>query len=836
MQTIKVSFSKIHEVKRVPGVPPGQAPGFFQRYTYWRQCCLFSSSIFGLFLVLSCIGKDALRIRSMNEESSMFPEELREHFKYYIWLLLGLSCFISGVTTIVVLNLWAACCWQAHIQTSMARGRHAWSLLILGPFVPYLVIPLGASFSTEALQRDICAVTLKGLLSTSMSRGFMQEAAPRVQERELGVVALHSVPKWGTPEFKEWQGREWCKEKHSYWEEVLFSSEWVKAAYTNFRDPRMTLPLPGESKYPGVVPEMIKVMMGSIGVLFDPAMRFCYDDFLLKAQQIKNAFKTVSGKDKTVSGEDLMEEASGQPEVGEPPATDKPAPPRGPGQPPMTILPQGHRQVEPGVAFISDRGDVRFWPHLAAERGNSTVLGNAQGERSAVKSRLDTSVLQTELRTEAEADYSLNLKAAHGSEEQQLEDGSEEQQLEDGRLEAIAEALSAPSLLAAETEGRASLSTLGIHATSGPSGLSTFTKIALSAVCYTFRGALSVLRIARLTNVFVMNVVGLHSAVQCVKLLGLSIFSVVDGLVEGVVTAKKVVPSASLPGHILSVAVITSLAPILLLLATLSQMVAHPAFSAAITCVAAWRVLDLWRAVKMKDTRDPKKSMEEFDRLTLLQSRLLRLGFAFLVVYVLRMHYVMNRGGGFLGKVDVKDLFEPIGLVQVTFRFVMVRILTLLVTTDLVLEAIFDSADDELLGEGCGNEDLINGWRRLNGLQPIAHAGTYAPGPGQGPAPGQPGGPPLAPPRPPPATFVVRLEKGAAAKLGVVVEARAGHLEIEEITGGLVGGWNQMNPMQKVQVGDRIVAVNGVSVDTDGMREELRSSTFLELVLQRDVG
>jgi len=409
--------------------------------------------------------------------------------------------------------------------------------------------------------------------------------------------------------------------------------------------------------------------------------------------------------------------------------------------------------------------------------------------------------------------------------------------------DSFARRTAAPPTQAAGTEPHPSLLEAEHNTPDKDNPLGVVTKIGLQAVCYTFRGAMGLLRVSRLTSIGAQQMVGLFAAAKAVSLLAMSIFSVVDGLVAGVVNAKLVVPSASLPGHILHVAVVTSLPPIFLVLAILSQVTAHILFSIGVSCLALWRGLDLKRAYTMTDTAHPKAAMERFEKLTAWQGYTALLGMFFILLYFAHMFWVWRDGNIHMGvglpsmlqNVKLSNLLDPAANVAMLSKMLLVRVMTNLVTTDLVLEAMFDSADDELKGAGCEGEDILNGYRRLFGKKPIKMQRGSVESPGA--APGEDAAPaaPELPPKPPPIFFQVRVEKGGATpKLGIVCGVKEDYLEVEEISGGAFGAWNQQNPLQQVLVYDHIVQVNGVSGDGESIRSKLRDEGILEVQIRRE--
>uniref|UniRef100_A0A7S1AWC5 PDZ domain-containing protein n=1 Tax=Noctiluca scintillans TaxID=2966 RepID=A0A7S1AWC5_NOCSC len=83
--------------------------------------------------------------------------------------------------------------------------------------------------------------------------------------------------------------------------------------------------------------------------------------------------------------------------------------------------------------------------------------------------------------------------------------------------------------------------------------------------------------------------------------------------------------------------------------------------------------------------------------------------------------------------------------------------------------------------------------------------------------------------------YNVSLTRGRRG-LGICVvggHAKMDMLKISAMKDGLVEDFNNSHDEPKIMVGDRIVAVNGVSLDPEGMLHQLKSSSDMDLTLIR---
>mmetsp|Transcript_13774 Transcript_13774/g.39660 ORF Transcript_13774/g.39660 Transcript_13774/m.39660 type:complete len:144 (-) Transcript_13774:29-460(-) len=82
--------------------------------------------------------------------------------------------------------------------------------------------------------------------------------------------------------------------------------------------------------------------------------------------------------------------------------------------------------------------------------------------------------------------------------------------------------------------------------------------------------------------------------------------------------------------------------------------------------------------------------------------------------------------------------------------------------------------------------------------------------------------------------FYINIDKSAGAKLGIDVDPSDGvTLLVDEVTGGLVGDWNQAHPDMKVMKGDRVVEVNGHKGDVSLLVAECKQDQKMSMGVKK---
>jgi len=90
----------------------------------------------------------------------------------------------------------------------------------------------------------------------------------------------------------------------------------------------------------------------------------------------------------------------------------------------------------------------------------------------------------------------------------------------------------------------------------------------------------------------------------------------------------------------------------------------------------------------------------------------------------------------------------------------------------------------------------------------------------------------------PPASrdFIMEVTKGKGEKLGVDLdfgEPEVVPLRVKGVKPGIISDWNDKNPLNKLEVGDGIVAINGASKDAAGLLEKVLTDTTLVMHIKK---
>jgi len=82
--------------------------------------------------------------------------------------------------------------------------------------------------------------------------------------------------------------------------------------------------------------------------------------------------------------------------------------------------------------------------------------------------------------------------------------------------------------------------------------------------------------------------------------------------------------------------------------------------------------------------------------------------------------------------------------------------------------------------------------------------------------------------------FTVEVVKTPESKLGVDVDHQDGlTLFVDQVTDGIIRAWNQQNPEQQVQHGDRIIEINGLRGDVHKLIDECKKSQTLVMKVRK---
>jgi hypothetical protein len=209
----------------------------------------------------------------------------------------------------------------------------------------------------------------------------------------------------------------------------------------------------------------------------------------------------------------------------------------------------------------------------------------------------------------------------------------------------------------------------------------------------------------------------------CAVANSLPMFSLVVGVIDGVgagtTNVKMVLKESSLPGYLMMLTIIVTLPAFLFILVFLSQLGGHPLFSGAMFCLAVWRVMDLYFAkaqIEQKSSKKLRKTQASVNRLKTTSQVFAGL---FLVAFVAWKMYQTKMSAS-LDTSAIQEAFinqmKQVGAVGIMLtKFVFTRVSTKLITTNYVLECIFDSADDSLKSRGEDDLEVANSFHKLMG-------------------------------------------------------------------------------------------------------------------------
>jgi len=682
------AFLELKDVEHVPGIN-GRHPTFVERYVHWRTCHISACTFIGTLLTLVVAYRIYEEYVSWHLLLTLLPQSMRAHFRSFVIARLVGKVVAEAAPCAAVLVL--ICAANADHVDSCRKLRQAWLFCFMAPVLVWLIIPFGATVRTDLMQRDVCGSVISGLLQNEMMREYFYKASLS-EDPELAAVALAPASNVGRQDWPDWPGTRWCEKNLGTWEEAIFSSHWVENGFAgDIGEPlERTAVFRVSKRRGGVVPPAVHAMAATCGIPRDDRMQYCYKD----------------GKESPfVSQAGLL----------------KPAPPQD------QAVPAGASSLvqwkEHSVPFLN-----HSWAwHATAELGHSHVHGrdlkhrhSTQFGHLAPSSSSKQSLSRTLLRAER-----------HGSSETKGSQLSlEDQSFAAGLVELFAKVDTEAPAEPQEKEGAATQPDQSLR---NPENWrkhlpDNFCK---SSICAFYIGSIQAARAARLSTMFVVQGIGSLCAALCFGSLFFSTFSVVEGAIYGCVETKKVLPHSCLPGYLAGYATMASLPFILFLLAFISQSLAHPAFAAAVCCFGASKALMMQAADIMRDTRHPKRMLEEFKRNERNQNILLGLTLVFLIIYFLRLCYLATNGNVAYLNVpgvsvtavdfDPKIILTPSAFLRFVFSWLFVRMLTQMCSVEALLEAIFDAEDDVLYYESKdakqSHDAIIADWMKLRGIK-----------------------------------------------------------------------------------------------------------------------
>lgn len=662
----------------VPGLVKGAKPDFTSRYTYWRNCSLQACGLLGLIYIVIDVLKMAARIMTVRQDVQQMQEPMRDQLVYFVYTSLGAEVAAEVGFCLGVLLLCVAWWNKGNFIKSKSESRTAWLVLVMSPFIPFVVVPFGSSVRTDIIQRDTCATTLGAVLQNQMAKTSFSDAADTAGLPELMPLALSAPIQPGQPGYDQWNGTIWCYHNAQNWMELIFGTAWLQLSANGGTDEDGYIMSSDVGEKPGIFPIMLEQMATRLGQPIDPKFTYCNKTVgggtagadakeppsLLQVTDADGLshFQALEGSAAEVLGSELKN--------------------------------QGGQAVSVAVGA---EGQVQF--HDAPVGGGAGRLMRRSEPQEAV------STLELSQKTHH-----------HGQSRYRHRESAEVVARKEGRHQHTHPRMDIDVLSALQMEipKRPTKKQVADSMT-----VASAQKVGTSMVCEMYQNLLRLLQLARVSDQMAVQLVGLFSTFLCFRALFVSMFSIVDGLTKGVVNVKKVIHKSSVPGYLLYAAVIGSLPPIFFSLACLNQLVANRLFAGVVTFIVLWRVIDLWRADIMTDTGKPQRMLREFNRATswMYYMQLVAMGFA--ICYILQLVWSLRGQSSVVAKVqnlDFSALASPSLLVSMSMKYVLMQVVTCVVTTDIVLQATFDAADDDIQLSGESEQDILQAWCKLNDI------------------------------------------------------------------------------------------------------------------------
>lgn len=628
--TLRGAFNPIEDVNWVPGLRPGDKPRFVDRVRFWRGCCLFVSSFLGLLYVILSIVNLSLTGSRIKDTLNLFPRQIRPHFTWFVWAEFTGSVISELAGFLAVAYVIIAFLNRAHFKESSSRARRGWFLFVIGPAVPFLIVPFGATFRSDLAQRDTCACVLSVMLRDPFVKTIFAQAANNAGVPALAMVAMQvQTPLMpGDPGYESTPIPGWCESRKKDWAQVIFGESWVRSE-SSIGVSSMRLSIPTSlTSYPGVVPQLLSAMMLAVGIPPDPGFTFCDKQDLLTTGDLS---KIASAPQRS-----LLEERSAlQLHV----AANK------------TMKVSNAHATE---FLISSTGGI-------AKSAN--VESHHEGPGLRVKAHLATAL------------YPAQTAFLQLDEATQMENPL------------------------------------------GPAA----TAMGKSAICSVRLGVIALLKVATLSGVLMQQVLGALCAAKCVAALFVTAICIVDGLIKGAKNVKTVLRRSSLPGYLLTMAVFATLPPLLLVLCTIGQALASPMASIGVTALAVYRILDLWTAEIMVNVSKRKKLEEQmnkiawFQRFAKLVTGLAFLAYGIYMFVTMRINTQINID--LLWRKLESALAQPMFLVATLLKGTVVQVITFMVTSEFLIQAILDAADDDLKVKGEDEDEIVESWQNFTGTK-----------------------------------------------------------------------------------------------------------------------
>ncbi|CAK9083819.1 Uncharacterized protein SCF082_LOCUS39767 [Durusdinium trenchii] len=665
---ISTAFNTIDKVKFVPGAKNPEKPEFIDRFLFWRRCALrvgVWASLIWLFLSLNEFQQAWRDVRGKLQQ---FPMMVRVYFERFIYAELfaqTLSEMAAVVAVFVFMRAWKE---QDNFERSSDLTRLGWFFNTMGPFLPYLLIPLSFFFRIDYFQRDVCASIIGMLAHDPISSLVFSEAASQASEQELAAALANPMakpPRFGEPGFDESPAAAWCWRFYADWQPRLFSEEWMGSAMSDVGDGHnVKVPNILGTTYPGVVPQALKLLAAMFG-----AGHTMSDDFCAEKEQ-----ETVITKDnmQAVGAESsLLEQGAGWLHWTLPDSDD-----------PMIIsLRQKLIKVYQNVTHRTP--SEAAWAHQLLKEVRAASMTSFQQQSAG-------------------GFYWPLPDAFHPS-----------QKASPGRKKFFRGKGSA----AVDFGGDVKLNPEELLQTDGPDMSIMASGLGKQAIC-TFKSLMiAAMKMCAFCYILVTTTVSMYCAVSYSLGLASLIIGVIDGLGAGVANVKAILYRSCLPGYLQSITAFVTLPGILFILVFFSQIGGSPLLSLAMCCLAVWRALDFYMGEIAIDIKSPKKLEKAVKRigkhksLCLMAAAVCFIAHTMWLLYSTRVNVKMDTSGA--KDAMVKGLQDPFKLLTAITKMIYVRVFTNLVTTNWIMEAVFDAADDNLKVKSESGKHVEDSWAKL---------------------------------------------------------------------------------------------------------------------------
>eukprot|EP00439_Symbiodinium_sp_Y106_P027191 s4159_g3.t1 len=641
-------------------------------FNAWKSESFFNAWKVGcwtaiLFVILS-LNEFQMAWRNVRNKLEAFPEMIRPYFSRFIYAELSAqtaSEMASVVAVFVFMRAWKeqlCTVEQDNFERSSDLTRLGWFLNAMGPFLPFLVVPLSFFFRTDYFQRDVCASVIGLLMHDPLSSIVFAQAASQCSESELAAALsnpLQKPPRFGEPGFDESAAAEWCWRFYSEpdWQPRLFSEEWMGSSLNDVGDGHsIEIPSVHGGVYPGVIPKALEMMAALFGKGYMLKKGFCDNE-----------------QDTALSKDNLATVGDSNPD------------PVGPSGKAASLSERSSGWLNDwGAAFIFREEDE---PEIASLRRKliQAYSNITQQERRAAKASAHS-------RKTAKQGFSLAESEEFvwpmpGKQSSQLLRSETPRAKQRRRKAALAVASDGEFLgLPPQAEELLELGMPDLGSVAGGLGR--------QAIC-TFKSLMiAAMKMCAFCYILVTTAVSMYCVLQhevqtevLQEVRGL-IIGVVDGLAAGVANVKAVLNRSCLPGYLQSITVFVTLPGILFVLVFFSQVGGSPLLSGAMCCLAVWRALDFKAGEVAIDIKSRKKLAKAIERIRTQKKICLAGALGFFIAHTLWMMYATRMAV----KVDTSGAKDAIAICKLVY----VRVFTKVVTTNWILEAVFDAADDHL--------------------------------------------------------------------------------------------------------------------------------------------